>query len=303
MVPSCPSGPVGHTGAVTATTTGGVRARAGAALRSPDLDEKVDRTRALADDLAADPGDGTGSLLPAEADGTIAVVAVTDRGRPGRPVLVPPRQLRSRRLTTTEGRVAALHAVTHIEANAIDLALDAVHRFAGDPTLPDAFARDWVRVAAEEATHFVLLRDRLRDLGADYGDLPAHGGLWAMAERTADDPLRRMALVPRVLEARGLDVSPGMIDRFAAVGDEASAAALRVILRDEVGHVAVGSRWFAHLCAVRGLDPEPTFAALLAEEGVRVVPPCNVEARLRAGFTADELERLTTPTPTPTPTP
>lgn len=276
-------------------TTGngsGVRARAGAALACADLDEKVARTRALADGLDADHGDGTGTWLPVEPDGAIAVLAVTDRGRPGRPLLVPPRELRSRRLTTTEGRAAAVHAVAHIEANAVDLALDAVHRFAGDPALPAEFARDWVRVAAEEAGHFVLLRDRLRDLGADYGDLPAHDGLWAMAVRTADDPLRRMALVPRVLEARGLDVSPGMIARFEAAGDDATAAALRVILRDEVGHVAVGSRWFAHLCAIRGLEPEPTFRALLAEEGVRLVPPFNVEARLRAGFDAGELERL-----------
>ena len=185
--------------------------------------------------------------------------------------------------------MAAIHAVAHIEANAIDLALDAAHRFRD---LPDAFYDDWLRVAEEEARHFGLLRDRLGELGAEYGDLPAHGGLWDACARTADDVLRRMALVPRVLEARGLDVNPPMLARFAAAGDDATAAILQVILDDEVGHVAVGDQWFRWCCEQRGLDPVPTFAALLADAGVRVRPPLNVEARLAAGFTADELDAL-----------
>jgi uncharacterized ferritin-like protein (DUF455 family) len=214
---------------------------------------------------------------------------VTEPGRPSAPVLVAPRQLTPRRLGTIAGRVAGVHAVAHIEANAVNLALDAVHRFAG---LPSEYYGDWLSVAADEARHFALLRARLRDLGADYGDLPAHDGLWAMAVRTADDPLRRMALVPRVLEARGLDVSPAMIDRFSAAGDDATASILEVILREEVRHVAIGSHWFRWLCAERGLDPEPTFAQLLDEEGVRVMPPINEAARLAAGFSRAELEAM-----------
>ena len=147
-------------------------------------------------------------------------------------------------------------------------------------------------VAAEEAEHLALLRRRLRDLGADYGDLPAHDGLWQAAVRTADDPLRRMALVPRVLEARGLDVSPAMRDGFASAGDHQTAAVLQRILDDEVGHVAVGDRWFRWCCERRRLDPEPTFRRLLDESGTRVVPPLNVEARRAAGFSDAELAAL-----------
>lgn len=217
------------------------------------------------------------------------VLPPSARGRPERPEVVDPRRLRARGLGSIEGRIAAVHAVAHIEANAIDLAVDAVHRFRG---LPPSFYEDWLRVAGEEATHFELLLGRLHELGASYGDLPAHGGLWDSCAATADDPLRRMALVPRVLEARGLDVNPPMIARFTAAGDDATASILAVILRDEVGHVAVGDRWFRWLCAERGVEPEATFAALLAEAGVRVRPPLNVEARLAAGFTAEELDDL-----------
>jgi uncharacterized ferritin-like protein (DUF455 family) len=260
-----------------------VRERAGAALACADLDRKA----ALVGELRAS-WDGGAPRAGAPADPP-RLVPVEQPGRPSRPVLVAPRQLRARKLTTAAGRVAAVHAVAHIEANAVNLALDAVHRFGG---LPAAYYGEWLRVADEEARHFLLLRSRLRDLGADYGDLPAHDGLWAMAVRTADDPLRRMALVPRVLEARGLDVSPAMIERFEAVGDGATAAALRLILREEVFHVEVGSRWFRWLCAARGLEPEETFRSLLQAEGVRVVPPLNEAARLAAGFSAAELAGL-----------
>jgi uncharacterized ferritin-like protein (DUF455 family) len=179
--------------------------------------------------------------------------------------------------------------VAHIEANAVNLALDAVHRFRG---LPGDYYRDWLGVAAEEAVHFGLLEDRLHDLGATYGDLPAHDGLWAAAVATADDPLRRMALVPRVLEARGLDVTPAMVDRFDQAGDRTTAGVLRRILADEVGHVAVGDRWFRHLCDERGVDPEPTFRRLLDEVDQAVPPPFNDEARTRAGFGPEELAAL-----------
>jgi len=211
-------------------------------------------------------------------------------GRPGRPQLVPPRRLARRRLTSIQGRAALIHAVAHIEFNAINLAWDAVQRFRD---LPRGFYDDWVRVAAEEAMHFGLMRGRLRDLGLDYGSFPAHDGLWEMARRTAGDPLVRMALVPRVLEARGLDVTPGMIERLLAVGDTATADCLRVILREEVGHVAAGTRWFRYLCAQRGLDPEDTFFGLLRTHLTGEVRcPLNLEHRREAGFAPGELERL-----------
>jgi uncharacterized ferritin-like protein (DUF455 family) len=190
----------------------------------------------------------------------------------------------------TPGRAALIHAVTHIEFNAINLAWDAVQRFRD---LPRAFYDDWVQVAAEEAQHFALMRGRLMDLSHDYGDFPAHDGLWTMASRTAHDPLVRMALVPRVLEARGLDVTPGMIERLRAVGDIETAERLTVILREEVGHVAAGSRWFRYLCEQRGLAPGPTYFELIATwlKG-EIRCPLNREDRQRAGFDVDELERL-----------
>lgn len=255
---------------------GGVRTRAGDALTTVDLAAKAALITALRRDRLAGRCD---------VDDPTELVAVTRPGRPERPELVAPRALAKRSVHTPDGRVALVHAVAHIEANAVNLALDAVHRF-GD--LPDAYYDDWLQVAAEEARHFALLRDRLVDLGAAYGDLPAHDGLWAAAVRTADDPLRRMALVPRVLEARGLDVTPDMIERLRSVGDDATVAVLEVILRDEVGHVAIGTRWFRWLCDARGLDPATTFRRLLTEEGVRLVAPFNDEARRAAGFEPGE---------------
>lgn len=211
-------------------------------------------------------------------------------GRPARPELVPPRDLPRRRLHTTEGRAALLHALAHIEFNAINLAWDAVCRFAG---MPVAFYRDWASVAEEEAQHFELLRERLRALGYDYGDFPAHDGLWSMALQTRDDVLLRMALVPRVLEARGLDVTPGIMERLREAGDMGSVAILEIILRDEIGHVAIGTRWFRYACAERGLEPAPTFRALLAEHMPgRVKGPFHRAARAQAGFSARELEEL-----------
>jgi len=211
-------------------------------------------------------------------------------GRPARPALVAPSSLPRRGLGSVQGRVALLHAVAHIEFNAINLALDAVARFAG---MPAEFYRDWLSVAHDEARHFRLLVGRLEQLGAAYGDLPAHNGLWEMAEKTAHDPLVRMALVPRVLEARGLDVTPGMIEKLRQAGDDASVACLETILEEEVRHVAIGSRWFRYLCDARGHAPEATFRSLLAEyfaDGLR--GPFNHPARREAGFTESELEAL-----------
>jgi uncharacterized ferritin-like protein (DUF455 family) len=211
-------------------------------------------------------------------------------GIPDRPPLAPPSSMPRRQLNGPENHAALIHALAHIEFNAINLALDAVQRFAG---LPDDFHADWLRVAAEEAYHFTLLRDHLRSLGKDYGDFPAHAGLWEMAEKTAHDPLARMALVPRLLEARGLDVTPDIQRKLRGYGDAAGADILDIILRDEIGHVAAGDRWFRYLCGQRGLEPEAAFQALLATPGVpRPRHPFNETARLAAGFSAAELALL-----------
>jgi uncharacterized ferritin-like protein (DUF455 family) len=214
-------------------------------------------------------------------------------GHPERPPLAPPRAMPRRELSGPENHAALIHALAHIEFNAINLALDAVQRYAG---LPPGFYGDWLKVAAEEAYHFRLLRDHLRASGRDYGDFPAHAGLWEMAERTAHDPLARMALVPRLMEARGLDVTPDIQRKLRGYGDRAGADILDVILRDEIGHVAAGDRWFRHLCAERGLEPEAAYRGLLALPGVpRPRPPFNDAARLAAGFSREELAALATP--------
>jgi uncharacterized ferritin-like protein (DUF455 family) len=211
-------------------------------------------------------------------------------GRPPRPRLVEPKQVPARSPFTPEGRAALLHAIAHIEFNAINLALDAVWRFAG---MPVAFYRDWLQVAAEEALHFSLLREHLRSLGFDYGDFDAHDGLWLMARRTAGDIVARMALVPRTLEARGLDATPPLQAKFARAGDARAVEILGIILRDEVGHVAIGNRWYRWLCERHGLDPLALYEQLTVQyEAPRLRPPFNREARLAAGFTEGEIDRL-----------
>ena len=207
-------------------------------------------------------------------------------GRPARPLLVSPREVPNRGLGSVEGRAALCHAVAHIEFNAINLALDAALRFAG---MPLTYYADWLSVAQDEARHFLMMRQRLQQLGYDYGDFAAHNGLWESAEKTAHDVLVRMACVPRVLEARGLDVTPNLIRRLREVGDHETVAVLEVILAEEVGHVEIGSRWFKHACVERKLDPIPTFRRLLAEQGITLRPPFNQEARARAGFVLAEL--------------
>jgi uncharacterized ferritin-like protein (DUF455 family) len=259
-----------------------VRREALAALAEPDPARKAARVRAL--DAARLDGRATidPSLALAEPPGL--------PGRPDRPTLVEPRQLERRSMRSPAGRAVLLHALAHIEFNAINLALDAVWRFAA---MPDAFYADWLKVAAEEAYHFSLLADRLAEFGHAYGDFPAHNGLWEMCERTADDVLARMALVPRTLEARGLDAAPPIRARLAQAGDLASAAILDVILRDEIGHVAIGNRWFRHLCALDGLDPLPAYRALAERyRAPRLRGPFNFDARRSAGFEAAELDAL-----------
>lgn len=214
-------------------------------------------------------------------------------GRPPRPTLVHPRELPRRGLGSVQGRAAFIHAIAHIELNAIDLAWDAVYRFRG---LPDDFYADWVQVAHDESRHFVLLRNRLRELGHDYGDFDAHNGLWEMTEKTAQDGLARMALVPRVLEARGLDVTPGMIVKLRELGDDATVEILALILREEIAHVAAGSRWYRWYCEQRGVEPRARFRELLREyAGGYLHGPFNIEARLLAGFDEDELAALEAP--------
>ncbi len=214
-------------------------------------------------------------------------------GRPQRPLLVHPTQLKTRAVGTLEGRAGLIHALTHIEANAINLALDMVWRFAH---MPPEFYRDWWQVAQEEALHFDLLNAHLKQLGFAYGDFPAHDGLWDMAERTKDDLLARLALVPRTLEARGLDATPAVRNRLVSVGDMAAARILDIILRDEIGHVAIGNRWFNHLCAARQLDPVSSYAALAARHQAPVLKgPFNLAARRAAGFTEAELCALQAP--------
>lgn len=211
-------------------------------------------------------------------------------GRPERPRRVDPAAVPRRSPFTTEGRAALLHAVAHIEFNAINLALDAVWRYAD---LPPDFYRDWWQVAAEEAHHFILLREHLQTLGHDYGDFDAHDGLWTMARKTAGDVLARMALVPRTLEARGLDATPPMQARLARAGDARAVEILEVILRDEVGHVAIGNRWYRWCCQQRGIDPESVYPELAQRYGApRLKGPFNWEARRRAGFSPGELAHL-----------
>jgi uncharacterized ferritin-like protein (DUF455 family) len=218
------------------------------------------------------------------------IESLDEVGRPEKPVLVSPAKVKKRSLHNEKGRVALIHAVAHIEFNAINLALDAVYRFRD---MPDEFYGDWLKVAAEEAYHFELLSKRLQMLGYAYGDMPAHNGLWEQAVKTDFDVMVRMALVPRVLEARGLDVTPGMMERLEQVGDLETVEILKVILRDEIGHVRIGSRWFRYCCESRGLQPEETFRQLLREymKGPLRGPFYN-EARLQAGFTQEELNGL-----------
>ena len=231
-----------------------------------------------------------GRVNVGEAEPRMAIAAP---GRPATPRLVSPMQVPRRRLGSREGHAAMIHAIAHIEFNAINLALDAAHRFA---RMPVAYYADWLRVAAEEAHHFALLNAHLTSLGYAYGDFDAHAGLWEMAQKTTHDPLLRMALVPRVLEARGLDATPAITQKLQQIGDMRAVEILAIIAHDEIGHVAVGSRWFAYLCTQRGLDPAATFRDLLREYDIPPPRlPINIEARRLGGFSEAELAWLSTP--------
>jgi uncharacterized ferritin-like protein (DUF455 family) len=211
-------------------------------------------------------------------------------GRPDKPELVPPLQVGRRAMNTPEGRAMLIHALAHIEFNAINLALDAIWRF---PGLPAEYYTDWLQVAKEEAYHFSLLQDHLLALGYSYGDFIAHDSLWEMVEKTCGDVLARMALVPRTLEARGLDANPPLRAKLFQAGDKQAAAILDIILRDEIGHVEIGNRWYGYLCRQRGLQLIPTYAELARQYNAPTPRgPFNLEARRQAGFTEDELKAL-----------
>ena len=253
------------------------------ALLTPDLQQKV----ALAHALYAQAA----TLLIA-ADITISAPEGLP-GCPTRPELRKHLDMPRHSPFKPEGLAALIHAVTHIEFNAINLALDAIWRFGG---MPRAYYLDWLQVAAEEATHFSLLRGLLQDMGYDYGDFAAHTGLWDMTQKTEGDVLARMALVPRTLEARGLDATPPMQAKLRKVGTPNALRAvgiLDIILRDEIGHVAIGNHWFRHLCAERGLPPVATYTALARQYGApRLKGPLNLHARRAAGFDETELALL-----------
>jgi uncharacterized ferritin-like protein (DUF455 family) len=220
----------------------------------------------------------------------VLVAAANCPGRPPRPTLVSPLEVKRRSMRTVEGRAALVHALAHIEFNAINLALDAVWRFSG---MPREYYAQWLGVAAEEAFHFEMLANHLATMGFSYGDFDGHNSLWEMADRTADDVLARMALVPRTLEARGLDATPAVRAKLAQAGDVAGAAILDIILRDEIGHVAIGNRWYNWLCQQKGAEPVATYAALATKFRAPVPRgPFNLDARRAAGFSEVELAEL-----------
>jgi uncharacterized ferritin-like protein (DUF455 family) len=254
-----------------------LRERALELLLIAGADEKARRTVAL--DLDE----------PCGADDVLAEPAGVP-GRPEKPLLMPHTELKRGSLATAAGHAALLHAVAHIEFNAINLALDAVWRF---PGLPAAYYREWAQVAREEAYHFGLMRGHLATLGYAYGDFPAHDALWRMTERTSGDVLARMALVPRTLEARGLDASPPMQAKLQGIGDARGVEILGIILRDEIGHVAVGNRWYRWLCERAGLDPVSHYEVLARRyEAPRLQPPFNDDARRLADFSEEELAAM-----------
>ena len=247
-----------------------------AVLTTADPALKIEKTRAFAavwrDDMSTPVGEARPPDRPA---------------RPPRPELRPPREMPKRgRAGSKEGKVALLHALAHIELNAVDLAWDILCRFT-DEDLPREFFDDWVSVAAEEAHHFALLSQRLTQLDAAYGDLPAHDGLWQAARETADDLLARLAVVPLVLEARGLDVTPGIMKNLSKSGDTESAELLQVIYHDEIHHVAVGRRWFEYVCKARSLEPVATYHDLVRRHFKGALRgPFNDDARQAAGFSS-----------------
>lgn len=260
-----------------------LRARALQCLLETDPVAKADAIAAMAAGFLA------GGWL-VQTDGELTS-AGTIPGRPENPQLVAPRLVGRRSMVTQEGRAMLVHALAHIEFNATNLALDALWRF---PGMPVQYYTDWLRVAAEEAIHFSMLTAHLQVLGHEYGDFPAHDSLWEMVEKTRGDVVARMALVPRTLEARGLDAIPPLRAKLAQAGDMAAAKILDRIFQDEIGHVEIGNRWYNYLCEQRGLEPRAYYAELAARYEAPVLKgPFNIAARRSAGFTETELSDLT----------
>jgi len=255
--------------------------RAAICLDACDPAQKVKLSQALYKDWCA------GKL---SIDTSFKAAKIADVGRPEKPQLVAPRDVSRRSINTKEGRVVLCHALAHIEFNAINLAMDAVYRF---NNMPKQYYTDWLKVASEEAHHFNLLESYLHKRGASYGDFKAHNGLWEMAQLTAHDVLIRMALVPRVLEARGLDVTPGILKKLEQSKDTEFIEHLKIIHRDEIGHVAIGSHWFKYLCEQRNLNYRDTFKQLIQDymKG-SLRGPFDEIARLQAGFSAQEIADL-----------
>ena len=253
------------------------------AITDPQI--KVDRVKQLFDEYQEQHIDlDTSSVL--NSDG------LTLPGRPPKPELVPPLTVPKRKMDTLEGRLSLLHSLAHIEFNAMNLALDAIWRFAD---MPEQYYEDWLKVAKEEAYHFSLIEGHLQSVGVAYGDFPAHNSLWEMVERTADAVIARMALVPRTMEARGLDAVPVIRDRFKQIKDDQVVDILEIILRDEVGHVLIGNQWFNFLCAKESLSPIKTYKELArAYCAPTLRGPFNLEARKQAGFSTEELSLLGT---------
>lgn len=252
-------------------------------LMEADLDLKVSKLAQLQIDWADDNFEFT----PTEA-----IHRVPDPGRPEKPLLVSPKELPRRRLGSPEGHAALMHSIAHIEFNAVNLALDAIYRF---QDMPKRYYLDWLGVAGEESYHFQMIREHLCHLGYEYGDMVAHDGLWMTTYETDHDPLVRMALVPRTLEARGLDVTPPMIQKLRSIGDKRGVEILKILLRDEIGHVEVGTRWFRYLCEERNLNPFNTFQEIIENyyHG-DLRGPFNYEARQQAGFCEQEIAWLKT---------
>ncbi len=252
------------------------------------MEQDIDAKQACAAKLYRDWQ--AGCFTREDGDIVTPVQHIAIPGRPQKPELVPVNQVKQRKLSSEAGRATLIHAIAHIEFNAINLALDAVYRFRD---MPNDYYTDWLQVASEEAYHFSLLRGRLQQMGYDYGEMPAHNGLWESCIKTEHDVMVRMALVPRVLEARGLDVTPSMMKKLQNVDDQQTVDILKIILRDEIGHVRIGSRWFHYCCEQRHIEPDSTFIRLIEDymDGF-LRGPFHQEARLQAGFSEQELEML-----------
>ena len=260
-----------------------LRATALAILASSDVQTKVSQLLKLFDEYQQ-------QRVTLDASRRINSQDLILPGRPVKPELVLPKLVPKRRMDTPEGRAGLLHSLAHIEFNAMNLALDAIWRF---PDMPKEYYEDWLKVAKEEAYHFSLVNDHLHSLGFTYGDFPAHNSLWEMVERTTDSVIARMALVPRTMEARGLDAVPSIRDRFKQIKEARAVEILEIILNDEIGHVLIGNRWFNFLCSRENLSPITAYRELARKYRAPILKgPFNIEARKQAGFTTEELSLL-----------